>query len=147
MSRNDVTEKIVAAKVRLGMKWADVAAKVGLSKEWVTAACLGQMTLSAQQAAVIDGIFGLDEQERKWLTMVPYKGSLPTSVPTDPLIYRFYELVSVYGTTFKELIHEEFGDGIMSAIDFTMELKREPDPKGDRVRIAMSGKFLPYKTY
>jgi cyanate lyase len=147
MSRNDVTEKIVAAKVRLGMKWADVAAKVGLSKEWVTAACLGQMTLSAQQAAVIGGIFGLDEQERKWLTMVPYKGSLPTSVPTDPLIYRFYELVSVYGTTFKELIHEEFGDGIMSAIDFTMELKREPDPKGDRVRIAMSGKFLPYKTY
>jgi cyanate lyase len=147
MSRDDVTEKIVAAKVRLGMKWADVAAKVGLSKEWVTAACLGQMTLSAQQAAVIGDIFGLDEQERTWLTVVPYKGSLPTSVPTDPLIYRFYELVNVYGTTFKELIHEEFGDGIMSAIDFTMELKREPDPKGDRVRIAMSGKFLPYKTY
>jgi cyanate lyase len=147
MSRDDVTEKIVAAKVRLGMKWADVAAKVGLSKEWVTAACLGQMTLSAHQAAVVGEIFGLDEHERKWLTVVPYKGSLPTSVPTDPLIYRFYELVSVYGTTFKELIHEEFGDGIMSAIDFTMQLEREPDPKGDRVRIAMSGKFLPYKTY
>jgi cyanate lyase len=147
MSRDAVTEKIVAAKVRLGMKWADVAAEVGLSKEWVTAACLGQMTLNAQQAAVIGEIFGLDEHERKWLTAVPYKGSLPTSVPTDPLIYRFYELVCVYGTTFKELIHEEFGDGIMSAIDFTMELKREPDPKGDRVRIAMSGKFLPYKTY
>jgi cyanate lyase len=147
MSRDAVTEKIVAAKVRLGMKWADVAAEVGLSKEWVTAACLGQMTLNAQQAAVIGEIFGLDEQERKWLTVVPYKGSLPTSLPTDPLIYRFYELVCVYGTTFKELIHEEFGDGIMSAIDFTMELKREPDPKGDRVRIAMSGKFLPYKTY
>ena len=147
MSRDDVTEKIVAAKVRMGMKWADVAMKVGLSKEWVTAACLGQMTLSAQQATVIGDIFGLDEHERKWLTVVPYKGALPTSVPTDPLIYRFYELVSVYGTTFKELIHEEFGDGIMSAIDFTMELKRESDPKGDRVRIAMSGKFLPYKTY
>ena len=147
MSRDAVTEKIVAAKVRLGMKWADVAAEVGLSKEWVTAACLGQMTLNAQQAAVIGEIFGLDEQERKWLTVVPYKGSLPTSLPTDPLIYRFYELVCVYGTTFKELIHEEFGDGIMSAIEFTMELKREPDPKGDRVRIAMSGKFLPYKTY
>jgi cyanate lyase len=147
MSRDAVTEKIVAAKVRLGMKWADVAAEVGLSKEWVTAACLGQMTLNAQQAAVIGEIFGLDEQERKWLTVVPYKGSLPTSLPTDPLIYRFYELVCVYGTTFKELIHEEFGDGIMSAIDFTMELKREPDPNGDRVRIAMSGKFLPYKTY
>jgi cyanate lyase len=78
---------------------------------------------------------------------VPYKGSLPTAVPTDPLIYRFYELVSVYGTTFKELIHEEFGDGIMSAIDFKMDLKREPDPKGDRVSITMSGKYLQYKTY
>ena len=147
MSREEVTEKIVATKVRQGLKWADVAAKVGLSKEWVTAACLGQMTLNAQQAAVIGEIFSLSEQERKWLTVVPYKGSLPTSIPTDPLIYRFYELVNVYGTTFKELIHEEFGDGIMSAIDFTMELKREADPKGDRVRIAMSGKFLPYKTY
>jgi cyanate lyase len=147
MSREEVTEKIVATKVRQGLKWADVAAKVGLSKEWVTAACLGQMTLNAQQAAVIGEIFSLNEQERKWLTVVPYKGSLPTSVPTDPLIYRFYELVNVYGTTLKELIHEEFGDGIMSAIDFTMELKREADPKGDRVRIAMSGKFLPYKTY
>jgi cyanate lyase len=79
--------------------------------------------------------------------VVPYKGSLPTSVPTDPLIYRFYELVSVYGNTFKELIHEEFGDGIMSAIDFKMDLKREPNAMGDRVSIAMSGKFLPYKTY
>ena len=147
MSRDAVTDKIVATKVRLGVKWADVAAKVGLSKEWVTAACLGQMTLNAQQAAVIGEIFSLNEQERKWLTVVPYKGSLPTVVPTDPLIYRFYELVNVYGSTIKELIHEEFGDGIMSAIDFTMDLKREADPKGDRVRITMSGKFLPYKTY
>ncbi len=147
MSRDAVTDKIVATKVRLGVKWADVAAKVGLSKEWVTAACLGQMTLNAQQAAVIGEIFSLNEQERKWLTVVPYKGSLPAVVPTDPLIYRFYELVNVYGSTIKELIHEEFGDGIMSAIDFTMDLKREADPKGDRVRITMSGKFLPYKTY
>ena len=147
MSRDQVTEKIVATKLRQGLKWADVAAKVGLSKEWVTAACLGQMTLNAEQAAVIGEIFSLSEHERKWLTVVPYKGSLPNSVPTDPLIYRFYELVNVYGTTIKELIHEEFGDGIMSAIDFTMDLKREADPKGDRVRIVMSGKFLPYKTY
>ena len=147
MGRDKVTDKIMAAKVRQGLKWADVAAKVGLSKEWVTAACLGQMTLNAEQAAVIGEIFSLTEQERRWLTVVPYKGSLPSIVPTDPLIYRFYELVNVYGTTIKELIHEEFGDGIMSAIDFTMELKREADPKGDRVRIVMSGKFLPYKTY
>lgn len=147
MSRIEVTEKIVATKVAQGLKWSDVAAKVGLSKEWVTAACLGQMTLNAEQAAVIGEIFGLTETEQRWLMVVPYKGSLPTSVPTDPLIYRFYELVSVYGTTFKELIHEEFGDGIMSAIDFKMDLQREADPKGDRVSITMSGKFLPYKTY
>ena len=147
MSRLDVTEKIISTKVNKGLKWADVALAVGHSKEWVTAACLGQMTLTAQQAATVGEIFGLTAEEQKWLMVVPYKGSLPTSVPTDPLIYRFYELVSVYGTTFKELIHEEFGDGIMSAIDFKMDLQREPDPKGDRVSITMSGKFLPYKTY
>jgi cyanate lyase len=147
MNRIEVTEKILTAKINKGLKWADVAAKVGLSKEWVTAACLGQMTLDAAQAAIIGGIFELSKEEQKWLTVVPYKGSLPTSVPTDPLIYRFYELICVYGTTFKELIHEEFGDGIMSAIDFKMDLAREADPKGDRVKIVMSGKFLPYKIY
>jgi len=147
MNRLDVTEKIIATKVAKGLKWSDVAARVGLSKEWVTAACLGQMTLTPQQAGVVGEIFGLSDVEQKWLMVVPYKGSLPTSVPTDPLIYRFYELVNVYGTTFKELIHEEFGDGIMSAIDFRMDLQREPNPAGDRVSITMSGKFLPYKTY
>ena len=147
MNRLEVTEKIIAAKVARGLKWAEVAEKVGLSKEWVTAACLGQMTLTAEQAGVVGEIFGLSDEEVKWLQVVPYKGSLPTQVPTDPLIYRFYELVSVYGTTFKELIHEEFGDGIMSAIDFRMDLSREADPKGDRVQIVMSGKFLPYRTY
>jgi cyanate lyase len=147
MSREDVVKKIVATKLSKALKWADVAVKLGLSKEWVTAACLGQMTLNAEQARVVGEIFDLTEEERRWLTVVPYKGSLPTTVPTDPLIYRFYELVNVYGTTLKELIHEEFGDGIMSAIDFQMDLTREPDPKGDRVKIVMSGKFLPYKTY
>ena len=147
MNRNDVTEMIIEAKVKKGIKWDDVAKKVGLSKEWVTAGCLGQMTFDAAQAAIVGDIFDLSEEERKWLQVVPYKGSLPTSVPTDPLIYRWYEIVNVYGTTIKELIHEEFGDGIMSAIDFNMDLTREADPKGDRVKITMSGKFLPYKTY
>ncbi|QHI99840.1 cyanase [Xylophilus rhododendri] len=147
MSRNDVTEKIMTAKVLNGISWASVAEKVGLSKEWTTAACLGQMTLTAEQAAIVGDIFGLDADERKWLQVVPYKGSLPTAVPTDPLIYRWYELVNVYGTTIKELIHEEFGDGIMSAIDFSMDMQRQNDPKGDRVRVVLSGKFLPYKTY
>ena len=124
-----------------------MADKVGLSKEWVTAACLGQMALNSEQAAVVGDLFGLTVDERQWLMVPPYRGSLPTSVPTDALVYRFYELVNVYGTTFKELIHEEFGDGIMSAIDFKMDLQREPDPQGDRVKITMSGKFLPYKSY
>jgi cyanate lyase len=147
MNRNDVTEKIITTKVSKGLQWADVAEKVGLSKEWTTAACLGQMTLDKKQAAIVGEVFGLTEEERKWLQVVPYKGSLPTAVPTDPLIYRWYEVVSVYGTTIKELIHEEFGDGIMSAIDFSMDITREADPKGDRVRVVLSGKFLPYKSY
>ena len=147
MSRLDVTEKIIATKVAKGLKWADVAEAVGLSKEWVTAGCLGQMTFNDAQAATLAQLFDLSESEAQWLKVVPYKGSLPTSVPTDPLIYRFYEMVNVYGTTFKALIHEEFGDGIMSAIDFKMDLQREADPAGDRVRIVMSGKFLPYKQY
>ena len=147
MNRNDVTEMIIGAKIAKGIKWADVAPKVGLSKEWVTAACLGQMTFTAKQAAIVGEIFDLPAEAIAWLQVVPSKGSVPTAIPTDPLIYRLYELVQVYGTTFKELIHEEFGDGIMSAIDFKMKLVREPDPAGDRVNIAMSGKFLPYKPY
>lgn len=147
MNRNDVTEMIVAAKITKDLKWADVAARIGLSKEWVTAGCLGQMTFDASQAAILGEVFDLPEQAVALLQQVPYKGSLPTAVPTDPLIYRFYELVNVYGSTFKALIHEEFGDGIMSAIDFRMDVQREADPKGDRVNIVMSGKFLPYKTY
>lgn len=147
MNRNDVTEKIIATKVQKGIKWCEVAQQLGLSKEWVTAACLGQMSFSREQAHIIGDIFSLTAEEQKWLEVVPYKGSLPTAVPTDPLIYRWYELVNVYGTTIKELIHEEFGDGIMSAIDFSMDIERQPDPKGDRVKVILSGKFLPYKQY
>ncbi len=147
MNRNEITEKIITVKVSKGIKWEAVAKKVGQSKEWVTAACLGQMTLDEKQAKVIGKIFGLTAEEQKWLQVVPYKGSLDTAVPTDPLIYRWYEIVSVYGTTIKELIHEEFGDGIMSAIDFSMDIQRQADPKGDRVNVVLSGKFLPYKQY
>ena len=122
MTRENVTHLIYSAKVRKGLRWADVAKKVGK-------------------------IFGLPQEAVALLQVVPYKGSLPTAIPTDPLIYRLYELVNVYGTTIKELIHEEFGDGIMSAIDFKMDIVREPDPKGDRVVMTLNGKFLPYKTY
>lgn len=147
MNRNEITEKIITVKVAKGLKWEDIAQKVGMSKEWVTAGCLGQMTFDDKQAKVLGKIFGLTAEEQKWLQVVPYKGSLPTAVPTDPLIYRWYEMVNVYGTTIKELIHEEFGDGIMSAIDFSMDIQRTADPKGDRVNVLLSGKFLPYKQY
>ena len=147
MDRLEITERIVEARLRKGISWSSVAERFGLSKEWTTAACLGQMALSAEQATIVVDLFDLPEAATVILQSVPYKGTLPTDVPTDPLIYRFYELISVYGTTFKELIHEEFGDGIMSAIDFRMNLSRELDPAGDRVKIEMSGKYLPYKQY
>ena len=146
-SRDDVTKMIVSAKVKRGLKWSFIAEKVGQSKEWTTAACLGQMTFDKAQAEVMGELFGLSDEAVAWLQIVPYKGSLPTAVPTDPLISRWYEIVNVYGTTIKELIHEEFGDGIMSAIDFSMDIQRQSDPKGDRVNVVLSGKFLPYKSY
>ncbi|MGP5324808.1 cyanase [Vreelandella titanicae] len=147
IDRKQVTDMIVSTKVRKGIKWADVAKEIGLSKEWTTAACLGQMTFDKPQAEKLGALFELSDEAIAWLQIVPYKGTLPTDIPTDPLIYRWYEVVSVYGSTIKELIHEEFGDGIMSAIDFSMDIQRVEDPKGDRVNVIMSGKFLPYKMY
>ncbi len=147
MDRTEVSKKIVSVKVKKGMKWETIAKKYDASKEWVVAALLGQMQMTKKQAEITGKIFGLTDEEIAWLQIVPYKGSLPTAVPTDPLIYRWYEIVNVYGTTIKELIHEEFGDGIMSAIDFSMDIQREADPKGDRVNVVLSGKFLSYKTY
>ncbi|MGV8990677.1 MAG: cyanase [Thiobacillus sp.] len=147
MTRTEVTDLILAAKHKKGLKWADIAKKVGQSKEWTTAALLGQMTLDKKQATAVGKLLALPPDVVALLQMVPYKGSLPTAIPTDPLLYRFYELINVYGTTIKSLIHEEFGDGIMSAIDFSMDISREADPKGDRVKIVLNGKFLPYKMY
>ncbi len=146
--RAELTEKIVRIKLERDLTWSGLAELAGdLSKEYVTAALLGQMPLPKPAAEAIGQHLGLDAIEVKLLQTPPYRGSFPDAVPTDAVVYRFYELVSVYGTTFKALINEEFGDGIMSAIDFRMSLKREPDPAGDRVSITMSGKFLPYKTY
>jgi len=140
-------QTILAAKKRLGLSWADIAAHIGHAPVWTCAACLGQMSMTAETAARTAALLGLSDADAEILAAIPYRGSLPTAVPTDPLIYRFYELVSVYGTTWKEMIQEEFGDGIMSAIDFDMTLERQPDQKGDRVKLTMSGKFLPYKRY
>ncbi len=147
INRQQVTEQIIASKVRKGLKWSQVADKLELSKEWVTAACLGQMTFNKTQAELIGDIFDLTDEAVAWLQIAPAKGSLSTPVPTDPLIYRWYEIVNVYGSTIKELIHEEFGDGIMSAIDFSMDIQRESNSQGDRVKVVLSGKFLPYKNY
>jgi cyanate lyase len=148
MDRAEVTEKILSAKRLKGLTWEEIAARVGgASRIVVTAACLGQMRMTPEQAGKAAELFGLGREETLLLQEVPYRGSLPELPPTDPLIYRFYELVMVYGTTWKELIQEEFGDGIMSAIDFDMTLERQPDQKGDRVKLGMSGKFLAYKSY
>ncbi|KAL3114532.1 hypothetical protein niasHT_014339 [Heterodera trifolii] len=143
-SRNDVTQLIAQQKIRLGLRWADIAAEIGLSKEWTTAACLGQMQMNEEEAEKVVRIFQLPSVAKLWLQTAPSKGSavVPSS---DPLLYRFNEVLSVYGPALKELVHEEFGDGIMSAIDFKVDVQREEDAeRGDRVRIVWSGKFLPY---
>ena len=149
ISRAELTEKIVHTKKFSRVKWADIAKAVGQSKEWTTAALMGQISLTKEQALAAGNALGLnfDPEELAILTTVPYRGSIPTAVPTDPLIYRLYEVVNVYGSTMKALIEEEFGDGIMSAIDFTMDITREENPAGDRVKVEMTGKFLPYKTF
>ncbi len=148
MTRAELTERILAHKRKKKLSWKEIASGIGGDSAIViTAALLGQMTLTPAQAKKAATLLDLDAEAEAMLAEVPYRGSLPPGPPTDPLIYRFYELVQVYGTTWKELIQEEFGDGIMSAIDFDMTLERQPDPKGDRVKIAMTGKFLPYKRY
>ena len=148
MTRAELTEKILAAKRRKKLSWKTICAEIGGGAPvYLTAALLGQMKLKPEQAERAAVLFGLGDDETLLLQEIPYRGSLPAAVPTDPLIYRFYELVQVYGTTWKELIQEEFGDGIMSAIDFDMAIERQPDPKGDRVKVTMTGKFLQYKEY
>ena len=148
MTREELTRKVLSAKRAKGLTWKTIVAEIGGGTAvYLTAALLGQMKLRPEQADRAAMLFDLGEDETLLLQEIPYRGSLPTAVPSDPLIYRFYELVQVYGTTWKELIQEEFGDGIMSAIDFDMTIERQPDPKGDRVKLTLSGKFLPYKEY
>jgi len=148
MTRDELTRKILSIKRAKGWTWNAIVAEIdGGSAVYLTAALMGQMKLRPEQAERAAKLFDLDADEKSLLQEIPYRGSSPTVVPTDPLIYRFYELVQVYGTTWKELIQEEFGDGIMSAIDFDMTIERQPDPKGDRVKLILSGKFLPYKEY
>lgn len=146
-AKTELGRRILVIKREKQLTWAAIAATLGYSPTWACAACLGQMSMPPETAEKAALLFGLDAADRELLEAIPYRGSLPGAVPTDPLIYRFYELVMVYGTTWKELIQEEFGDGIMSAIDLDMSLERQPDQAGDRVKLTVSGKFLPYKRY
>jgi cyanate lyase len=147
MNRQSLAEKIVALKYAKQISWKRLAEAIGRSPGFVTAALLGQMSLNTDEAQTVGRLLGLNEDEVALLQQTPYRGSLPTAIPTDPLIYRFYEITQVFGTTLKALIEEEFGDGIMSAIDFELSVERVPDPKGDRVKVTFNGKFLPYRKY
>ena len=148
MRREQLTEKILDIKREKGLSWKQITEEIGgMSPFMITGALLGQMKLTRPQAAKAAELFGLSKSEEKLLNEVPMRGAGVPMPPTDPLIYRFYELVMVNGPAWKALIEEEFGDGIMSAIDFDMEIERLPNPKGDRVKITMSGKFLPFKYY
>ncbi|MBX3519425.1 MAG: cyanase [Xanthobacteraceae bacterium] len=148
MKREDLTEKLLDIKREKGWKWSYICQQIGgYSDVLLVGAILGQMKLTKPQAAKAGELFGLSKAEQAMLNEVPYRGTGTPMPPTDPLIYRFYELVMVNAPAWKALIEEEFGDGIMSAIDFDMQMERLPNPKGDRVKIAMSGKFLPYKYY
>lgn len=146
MKREDLTEKILDIKRQRNLTWRQITDEIGgISPVLIVGALLGQMKLVKPLAAKAAKLFGLTEEEEKMLNEVPYRGTqMP---PTDPLIYRFYEMVMINGPAWKALIEEEFGDGIMSAIDFDIDMERLPNPKGDRVKMTMSGKFLPYKYY
>ncbi len=146
MTKSEMTAAIDAAKKKRGLTWEQLATMVGMSPVWTTSACLGQNSMPVEQAARTAAALELDAEVATALQAYPSKGDV-AAVPTDPLLYRFHEINLVYGTTIKELIHERFGDGIMSAIDFTMQIERVEDPKGDRVKITMCGKFLPYKSW
>ena len=147
LTRVQATERILAAKKEKGLTFEAIAKAVGQHKVWTTSALMGQATMSAEEARKAVAVLGLGPDVAASLQEMPSKGSVGRDVPVDPLIYRFYEIVQVYGTTLKAIIHEMFGDGIMSAIDFELDVQKKEDPKGDRVIVTMNGKFLPYKKW
>jgi cyanate lyase len=146
MDKQEMTLKILEAKDKTNMKWEDLAAKIGMAPVWTTSACLGMNSMPADKADILCAALDLPAEVSKALQAFPHK-SWDKIVPTDPVIYRLYEIIGVYGETIKEIIHEKFGDGIMSAIDFSMHIEKVEDPKGDRVLVTMNGKFLPYKSW
>ena len=142
-----VTASLMAAKKAKGLSFADLESAMGLDEVWIASLFYGQATASKEEAEKLAGLLSLDTATTAALQEFPVKGSLDPVIPTDPLIYRFYEIMQVYGMPLKDVIQEHFGDGIMSAIDFTIDVDKVEDPKGDRVEITMCGKFLPYKKW
>jgi cyanate lyase len=147
MTIPEITQKLLAAKKAKGLTFADLEILIGRDEVWISAVFYRQASASEDEASKIISALGLEPDIADELTAFPVKGSLDPVIPTDPLIYRFYEIMQVYGMPMKAVIHEKFGDGIMSAIDFTLDIEKEEDPKGDRVKVIMSGKFLPYKKW
>jgi cyanate lyase len=146
MTKEDVTAMILSAKKQAGLTWEGIAEKIGMSPVWTHSAAMGMNAFPAEKAKLMVTVMGLPQEAESVLAESPTK-IWEQAVPTDPCIYRFYEIVGVYGPTLKALIQEKFGDGIMSAIDFTMSVSREENPKGDRVKVEMSGKYLGYNTW
>jgi len=147
MTKTEMTTAILNAKKRKKTTWAEIAKSAGLSEVYVTSACLGENALSQEESNRIADFLETPREVAEALTVYAVKGEAASTVPKEPLAYRFQEIIYVYGSTMKELIEEKFGPGIMSAIDFTMDIERVPDPKGDRVKITMNGKFLGYKKW
>jgi cyanate lyase len=147
MEKATMTAAILEAKTLKGLSWARVAEAAGLSEIYTTSACLGENALSREEAERVGALLDLDASVTAALTVLPMKGEASSTVPKDPLIYRFQEITYVYGRALKEVIEEKFGAGIMSAIDFTVDVERVADPKGDRVKVIMCGKFLPYRKW
>jgi len=149
MNRNEITEQVVVARLARGLKWQELADAIDRPVVWTTAALLGQHPIPPELGKVLVKMLGLDQSAVPVLAGVPMRGGLPTlstgGVPTDPTIYRFHEALQVYGGAIKELINEQFGDGIMSAINFSLDLQKKPHPSGDRVVVTFDGKFLPYQ--
>jgi cyanate lyase len=144
LTRHEITEQIVIARLQKGLTWQQLADAIDKPVVWTTAALLGQQPIPVELGKVLVEMLGIDQSAVPVLAAVPMRGGLPTAVPTDPTIYRFYEVLQVYGGAIKELIHEQFGDGIMSAIHFSVDVQKKPHPAGDRVVVTLDGKFLPY---
>jgi cyanate lyase len=147
MMTPEITKTLLAAKKAKGLSFADLEAKLGFDEVWIASVFYRQASASEDEAGKMVEMLGLGPDVAEALTECPMKGGLDPLVPTDPLIYRFYEIMQVYGMPVKAVVHEKFGDGIMSAIDFSIDVEKEEDPKGDRVKVIMCGKFLPYKKW